>query len=196
MRKKIGFYDVDPYFNHPYEMAAQYAGIKYAAEFLLHNENYSQENIDHLFCAYENGRFETNCSFIKPFDCSTVDTILNRFEIEFPEKLCCDRKYRHGDLDRDVITMYDSNHKIVNVFDRISKCRNGMMSDRMIVSIRNIVMGEYDILCEYPILVNRIPTVFEAFMETSCRFKPSSLDSLVTHANDMHESFGNNIGYE
>lgn len=80
------------FLGHPHEMAAEYAGIKTAHQFL--NDKYGPIISNKLICNYVNDNVRNDWSFVHPDKPYTnIDEILRDFHREFPECVLKNRDY-------------------------------------------------------------------------------------------------------
>lgn len=130
--------NLQQYFKQPNEIAAQYAGIKYAYGYCVNV--FGQEKASKLICDYVNHRIENNSEFIsyihnKPYD--NVNDILNEFNKTFKNNLYAHRTWSKQSLTTNLDPIHDYfKHKTDNkqIF-MLEHCRNGMVQDLMLSSI-------------------------------------------------------------
>ena len=124
----------DQYFKQPHEIAAQYAGIFYANQFLA--EKYSEEEVNEMICSYVNGRIKTNSEFIKGnAEYQTVENILKDMDETFRKSIFMHRNYRHSKENFDLLVDFSNTIQSQNLLARVENCKDGLKQDYMMAAI-------------------------------------------------------------
>lgn len=94
--------NADNYFRQPYEIAAQYAGIKSAYLFLEHK--FDKETADELVCRYVESRIEKDSEFIDSMPQErTADAVLEAFDDAFKHAVTAHRDYSLSKAGEDIV---------------------------------------------------------------------------------------------
>ncbi len=138
-------YEYDPtYFKQPYEMAAQYIGLRWAYDYLTTKS--LPFNLDAAFVEYQ--RFRTSDGdghdFIK-WDPTTrtASSILRQYEKTFPLVVRSSRGYDHGipvledeeNYDDDLIRFQRHLGDKADYLGRLERCNDGMKQDWMAAAV-------------------------------------------------------------
>lgn len=132
----FGPFKSDQYWKQPYEIAAQYAGIKGAYCYL--SRKWGQENATEAICAYETFRQDNQCAFLGNHKTYTdVDSILNDLNKKFQKCIYAKRDYDFNEAKQfphDSLRRFAAFKQDYSYISRIENCRNGLKSDWMMAS--------------------------------------------------------------
>lgn len=139
------------YWNQPYEIAAQYAGIRSAYSFL--EMQYGSKDANHMICDYQNYRVSTGYSFVRrllPYhDVSDILSDLNR---KFQKCANIHRNYDVSELlelpygPSNSVFQYASFRQNSYYTNCMQYCPYGLKQDSMLIASHLRVSGERQFL--------------------------------------------------
>lgn len=118
------------YFAHPHEIAAQYMGIKCAAQCL--ECVVGHEKAEAMICDYVAYRREKGCEFLQgDVECKTVGDILSAMNCEFRKRIEEHRNFTPDRESVDVLYVFDAKRPKFDAFAAVCDCANGLRQDSM-----------------------------------------------------------------
>lgn len=125
----------DRYYHQPYEIAAQYVGIKCAFEYL--SGVFGREDANHMLCEYVACRVENESEFIRPRrELRSVDEILDALDVEFRRRAFAHRAYDPSTPRAEGDALHAAfNPRAAATFGRdVARCGNGVKQDLMMAA--------------------------------------------------------------
>lgn len=146
------------YFEHPHEIAAQYTGIKCAAQYL--ECLFGHEKTEAMVCDYVAYRRERKCEFL-PADaaCKTVDDVLSAMNIYFQKRVEAHRNFEPDMEAIDVLHIFDAKRPRFDAFAAVRDCGNGIRQDSMMTCA---FFDSGDDLCVHNVSILRNMNVYKA----------------------------------
>lgn len=134
-----------PYFSQPHEIAAQYAGLRSARDFL--EPKFGKEHTDRMLCDYVNYRMQRDSEFVKrkkPYD--RMDDVFRDFDERFRRCVVFQRR---------LVDEFPVNSRRITVGEMgyVERGRNGILQDARMASL---VLLEED---PYGLIQESIPAV-------------------------------------
>lgn len=124
----------DAYYRQPYEIAAQYMGIKCAYSYL--SGRYGEANANDMMCSYVNYRIANDSEFVgSKREYKRVEDVLSDFDTMFQKRVFEHRYYNSRVNQGDELFRYAKKVGSAKFLSRVAGCQDGLKQDLMMTSV-------------------------------------------------------------
>ena len=139
----------EQHFEHPHEIATQYAGIYCSYQFLC--REYSTKDVSDMICDYVNERIELKSEFgLSDKKYTSVETILDDMNKAFRQSVSQHREYEHSKRNPDMLVQLARRQKNPDIVTKVERCGNGLRQDFMMAAVYLKVVDKTRVLQNQP----------------------------------------------